>query len=1259
MFRDFPEEEVKREHDLEEKVLSCFRYCSVGCYHCVRCVSVECYHCINRFLPNLKRMRIKRIEIDGFKSYAQRQIINGFDAQFNAITGLNGSGKSNILDAICFVLGISNLSQVRAAQLSDLVYKQGQAGVSKATVTITFDNTDTSNRPVGFDKYDEIIVRRQIVINGRNTYTINGAAATNSRVADMFRTVGLNVNNPHFLIMQGRITKVLNMKPMEIVGMIEEAAGTRMYEAKKQSAVRTIEKKEGKMAEIKQLMEEDILPQVEKLKRDRSNFLEYQKIGRELEALQRKLVAFDFLSSLTHSRALQDDIANVKNQIREVDNLIYKAKEELDRKELRLKELEDNKNNKTGREKKEIEDRIKSKMAALTAAEADRDAMRDKEKETKTAINRKMKSIQSDKNELEKKCRELSKLETEIGGEEKRGKEAEEALKRARNKMEALAKGMITDEDGRAVTLDAQLTTQRSALSALETKIKTAQMRLKQLEPLLAKKKDELNAFTNQADSEERERSNLEQQIQSIEVKLNGLNFNEEAGLQIANERRTLVAERSALIDAIMDFEARNPYLKFDYSDPYPKFDRRLVNGIVAKLFRIRDFRFATALEVAGGGALYNIVVRNAQIGRDLLKNGNLGHRVTILPLDKIEGRILDSRKLQRAQDLVGKENVFIAKDLIEYAPELEPAMRYVFGNVFICTSDSDAKKVTFDAQVNARSVSLAGSDFNPGGVLTGGSRGSRTALLTSLDTTMKNTERVSEIDCYLHQLEDQLKELAPIRQQYIELSGKLGQYSRRLQSIKDNMKHSTTQILRNEITDIESEIPHYRDTVESGHVERRKLEEKIDVLNERKKDEKLFQEKEKKEARKNLETAEKELASLKNSFEKAKVSLETLREEITSLQKTIAEDEEELSVFVRETKRNLEEMTVLEENVSKAKEATDEAKKEMQNFMERMRERDAYMRSVVETVNALKKSLKESDLKKEQLQKDIQDMKKNVEDCTKRATRLEKQHSWIMEEKHHFGQTGTAYDFADYSIEKGQKELEDRIARKHALERSINAKAMNMLGTAEEQCRQLEGKMEQLMNDKAKLLDAIEKLDIKKKNEIIKAHEKVNRDFGNIFSTLLPGTSAKLEPPVGATSALGGLEVKVAFRNKWKDSLGELSGGQRSLVALSLVLAMLKFKPAPIYILDEVDAALDLSHTQNIGAMIKTHFKESQFIIVSLKDGMFNHANVLFKTRFVDGTSTVIRTENKDQWIIDESMKIHGIEKENDSNIPKKRRKE
>ena len=141
---------------------------------------------------------------------------------------------------------------------------------------------------------------------------------------------------------------------------------------------------------------------------------------------------------------------------------------------------------------------------------------------------------------------------------------------------------------------------------------------------------------------------------------------------------------------------------------------------------------------------------------------------------------------------------------------------------------------------------------------------------------------------------------------------------------------------------------------------------------------------------------------------------------------------------------------------------------------------------------------------------------------------------------------------------------------------------------------------------------------------------QKVNRDFGSIFSSLLPGAHAKLEPPEGAQSVLDGLEVKVGFGGLWKESLSELSGGQRSLIALSLVLAMLLFKPAPMYILDEVDAALDLSHTQNIGVMLRAHFKASQFIVVSLKEGMFNNANVVFRTKFVDGVSTVARTTTK-----------------------------
>lgn len=159
----------------------------------------------------------------------------------------------------------------------------------------------------------------------------------------------------------------------------------------------------------------------------------------------------------------------------------------------------------------------------------------------------------------------------------------------------------------------------------------------------------------------------------------------------------------------------------------------------------------------------------------------------------------------------------------------------------------------------------------------------------------------------------------------------------------------------------------------------------------------------------------------------------------------------------------------------------------------------------------------------------------------------------------------------------------------------------MGMIEKAEGEYTELLRKRKVVENDKKKIETVIENLDAKKKIELERVWKKVNKDFGSIFSTLLPGTSAKLEPPEGM-QAWEGLEVKIAFGDIWKESLSELSGGQRSLIALSLILALLLYKPAPMYILDEVDAALDLSHTQNIGNMLKTHFSQSQFIVVSLK---------------------------------------------------------
>ena len=255
-----------------------------------------------------------------------------------------------------------------------------------------------------------------------------------------------------------------------------------------------------------------------------------------------------------------------------------------------------------------------------------------------------------------------------------------------------------------------------------------------------------------------------------------------------------------------------------------------------------------------------------------------------------------------------------------------------------------------------------------------------------------------------------------------------------------------------------------------------------------------------------------------------------------------------------------------------------------------------------------------------------LNEWKKEIQSAHKTVTNLEKKHPWISTEKAFFGLANSDYDFGAVDLKESFERCSLLKTHQEKLSKKINKKVVGMLDKAESEHEELRRKKDVILNDKAKIEAVIAELDVKKVQALQTTWVKVNKDFGSIFSTLLPGTAAKLDIPEGCT-VMDGLEVKVAFNGVWKESLTELSGGQRSLLALSLILSLLLFKPAPMYILDEVDAALDLSHTQNIGLMLRTHFSASQFIVVSLKEGMFNNANVIFRTRFVDGVSAVMRT--------------------------------
>ncbi|KAA6377162.1 MAG: putative Structural maintenance of chromosomes protein 2 [Streblomastix strix] len=214
--------------------------------------------------------------------------------------------------------------------------------------------------------------------------------------------------------------------------------------------------------------------------------------------------------------------------------------------------------------------------------------------------------------------------------------------------------------------------------------------------------------------------------------------------------------------------------------------------------------------------------------------------------------------------------------------------------------------------------------------------------------------------------------------------------------------------------------------------------------------------------------------------------------------------------------------------------------------------------------------------------------------------------------------------------IQSLKRELAEKTALIEKIQAKINKKAIGMAGPMVREFEGLQQRREKLEKDKVSIEKAMNELDELKLKLIQHTWEQINKNFNSIFSSVLPEAKAELIAVRPDALLEGGLEIRAGLGGVWKEGLTELSGGQKSLLSLSLILALLSYRPAPVYILDEIDAALDLSHTQNIGAMLRTHFTSSQFIIVSLKEGMFNNANVLFQVRFFEGESKVIRARRR-----------------------------
>lgn len=380
--------------------------------------------------------------------------------------------------------------------------------------------------------------------------------------------------------------------------------------------------------------------------------------------------------------------------------------------------------------------------------------------------------------------------------------------------------------------------------------------------------------------------------------------------------------------------------------------------------------------------------------------------------------------------------------------------------------------------------------------------------------------------------------------------------------------------------------------------------------------------------AKMGLEKAKKDFSNSYDNWQSYEKKHERLQLQIEDIKKYLETESKNSSDIAANIAMKKMELKTLDTEVQQISVECGRVKASLEEHKDKIYRQNQELSSKAKQKDDLLKKNQTLELEIKKQQTDITKAKNENKNFLKKTQDLEERYAWILEDSSYFGVKNTRYDYGRENPINADKKLKNCLILKEEMSRTVNEKAMILLEKEEEMYTEVINRRKIVEDDKKKIMNTIAKLDEKKKRELKKAWQQVDSNFGAIFGSLLPGAQAKLVP-INGQDFLNGLEVKVGFNGLWKDSLTELSGGQRSLVALSIILAMLKYKPAPLYILDEVDAALDLSHTQNIGTMLKHHFTNSQFIIVSLKDGMFNNANVLFRTKFVDGMSAVVRTTN------------------------------
>lgn len=1163
-------------------------------------------------------MNLKRIEMAGFKSFADYQKID-FEDGITAIVGPNGCGKSNVADAIRWVLGEQSSKNLRGSSMQDVIFKgtEKRKGLSFCEVSLFFDNT---NRVFNSD-YNEIVLTRKLYRSGDSEYLLNKSPARLKDIVNLLHDSGIGKNG-YSIIGQGMVGKIVNSKPEERRVIFEEAAGIGKFKSKKIEAERRLLNTQDNLNRINDLITE-IDRQLKPLREQAETAKIYHELKDKLKILEVNAYIYQYDTASDTKNVILDKIKGIVEEL-----------------EIRT------------REKENADKSYAEAFDKVGSIDIDISALRDKIMELNIEITKQSGEISLQKEkynylklEDDRYTEDLNRLRGNKDFTQSRLFDVENSLKdknqelfdkksevvSLNEKYEEIAGELKVNED-EAQSVQQQIIDSlelmgdvKAQISALTTEKNSYENSINELTTQL----DDINEKFSSAKSKQAESStnliNLKQNRHEIESSLNekishqnnvqvDVKNLESTLAELSSNMLTLEHRKKMLEDYEKEFEGFNGTVKRLLTDAEKNNDiKSRIVGVIAALIKVPT-NYQTAIETALGNAVQNIVTANDENAKYLinyLKQRDYG-RATFLPINTVKPRYFDDKY----RFVLGYEGCFgLASELISYDSSISNIISSLLGNTIIANNMTNALNIAKASNFAFRIATLDGDIISPQGSLTGGSKKSQITNLLGRQTEIENCGKLlvklsADKESKGREYEELLTTLKSINEEIKSNSDSLHSIDIEIASETErNDKYSTI------CSDYESE----RNKVSSNIAKNKQILEGIitqlnrisDVKTEINIEEKIggtsqFNElKTQKEEYSSkittlkvaIATLESEILSLDQEKKRLSESLSSLCEQIEALEATWSKNRQLLNVasnIVMESETSLENNETYE-LLNKSKESLQAKEEEKSRLQEDIRRLDEERGMLLDSVNLLQDKKYKQEINLSKVDTDIEAMQERV---------------W-----NEYGltyQSALEFKNEDYEPKMGNAEInkikKDIVALGHINERAID------------DCKALEerfGKMYEQSQDLIKAEGDLKRIIKDLSNEMVvrfqTEFDKINTNFGIVFKELFGGGQARLEIMDSEDMLEAGIEIKAEPPEKKLSNISLLSGGEQALVAIAILFAILRLRPMPFCLLDEIEAPLDEANVTRLAKYLKRYSHETQFIVITHKKPTMQHADTLF----------------------------------------------